>query len=365
MISLYVHIPFCKKKCRYCDFISYECALHNADAYIDALLNEAQLYKSKQVTTAFIGGGTPSLLSVEQIERLVCGLKDIFDFSFCTEFTIEANPESLTEEKLCKYRSMGINRLSIGLQSTIDRELKLLGRIHSFNQFVNIFQISRNYFDNINIDLISALPNQSVNDFVTSLETVAELSPTHISVYSLIPEKNTPLYADICSGKIEIPNEDTDREIYSITGKFLKYNGYDRYEISNYCKAGYECKHNLAYWLGSDYVGIGCAAHSLYKGVRSDHTTDIDAYIYSPKPCNFQKLNAKDKYEEYIMLRLRLIDGFNLTEFENIFEYDFCVAKQSEINDLISLDLVKICNGRFMLSDRGLDVCDAIILKLI
>ena len=365
MISLYIHIPFCKKKCRYCDFVSYECALHNADSYIDALLNEARLYSSEQVATAFIGGGTPSLLSVQQLNRLVCGLKRILDFSCCTEFTIEANPDSLTEEKLDKYKELGINRLSIGLQSTLESELKLLGRIHTFKQFVEIYNISQKYFDNINVDLISALPNQTINDFSVSLSRVVDLSPAHISVYSLIPEEGTPLYEDICCGNLNILNEDTDRDIYAYTGEFLRQKGYGRYEISNYSKRGFECKHNLTYWTGKDYVGLGCAAHSLYNGERSDHTANIEEYISTPEPQNFQKLTDQDIYEEYIMLRLRLIDGFDLCEFKSIFGYDFYLAKQSIINELMSMNLVKIRNGRFMLSDKGLDVCDSIVIKLI
>ncbi len=365
MISLYIHVPFCRKKCRYCDFVSYEDSLCFADEYVNAIIKEAQNYNGEKVATVFIGGGTPSLLSISQIDALVKGIGNAFDVSCCKEFTIEANPESITDDKLKAYCDLGVNRISIGLQSALDSELKMLGRIHTFDQFLTAYEKAQKRFSNINIDLISALPGQTARHFISTLDTVTALKPQHLSVYSLIPEDGTPLMDDLISGKLVAVDDEADREIYCLTRNYLRTEGYERYEISNYSIPGYECKHNLTYWTGGDYVGLGCAAHSLYNGERSDHAADIHEYILDPTPKNKYKVTLTDLYQEFIMLRLRLAMGFSLTEFNNIFGYDFYLKNKNTVDQLIKLELAQIKNGRFSLTDRGFDVCDSIILKFI
>lgn len=365
MIALYIHIPFCAKKCKYCDFASYEGALCYADKYIDALLAEAKQYSGEAVSSVFVGGGTPSLLSSFQISRLVEGINAVFDMGNCSEFTLEANPDSITKEKLQTYNSLGINRLSVGLQTPNDDELKMLGRIHDFYTFDRAFNMARNYFNNINVDIISGLPGQNVEKHLCNLKRVVEYKPEHLSVYSLIPEAGTPLYNEIESGKLVLPDDETDREIYHTTNNFLSNCGYDRYEISNHAQKGYECKHNICYWTGGNYLGIGSAAHSLINGVRFSHNGTIEQYISDPCSVFCEKLSDSDRYEEFIMLRLRMKSGIDFNEFRNLFKYDLLKEKFQQIDFLVKNGLANLSNGRLFLTDKGFDLCDSVILKLL
>lgn len=384
-VSLYVHIPFCQRKCAYCDFVSFEKSNCDVEAYIDAVLREAQLYSGEKVNTFFLGGGTPSLLSCAQLIRLVEGLKAILDFckdssansfadsskvesggnAMCFEATMESNPGSLNTEKLLCLQELGFNRLSIGLQSANNEELALLGRIHTYEEFLHAYQAAQAVFDNINIDLISGIPGQTAAAFANTLQRVVSLRPAHISAYSLIVEPATPLGKKIAMGELVLPDEDCDREIYHQTKSRLAAAGYMQYEISNYARKGKQCRHNLAYWTGLPYIGLGCAAHSYYNGERFENPASLKAYMLGRGPINGHKLTEQEVYEEFIMLRTRLSEGFSLAEFKQQFGYDFYEKKQKEVDFLVSNGCLVVQNGMCKATEYGQDVVDAIILKLI
>ena len=298
-IALYVHIPFCVKKCNYCDFLSFSADESIKRAYLEALHREA-LYWQKilcgryRIGTVFIGGGTPTCLSALELKLLGDIIKQ-FDIDDNAEFTIEANPGTLDEEKICAIRKMGVNRVSLGLQSSIDEELKLLGRIHTYNEFLESYHLLRDAgFDNINIDLMSDIPKQSFESYKKTLERVVSLKPEHISSYSLILEPGTVFYKMHEDGVLDIADEDTDRQMYSYTKKILEENGYHRYEISNYCKKDRECKHNLVYWTLEDYIGIGLGASSCFEGARFSNYSDLEKYFEITKEPGLQIKNIDD-----------------------------------------------------------------------
>ncbi len=365
MSSVYVHIPFCAGKCRYCDFVSFAGKESLTDDYILALLKDAEGYRGEAAETVFIGGGTPSVLSCGQTERLLRGLADIFRIKPGAEFTMESNPCSLTKEKLRLYRDLGVNRLSVGLQSTLDSELKMLGRLHDYKTFLDAYAMARECFDNINIDLISGLPGQRPEDFALTLDRVTALEPEHISAYSLILEEGTPLEKEVSSGRLSRPDEETDRQIYALTAQKLLISGYKRYEISNYSREGYECRHNLAYWTGKDYIGIGCAAHSLQNGIRSRRSSNLTEYMTHPDPCESIALTKKDRYEEFIMLRLRLTEGFSFRQCASDTGTDIRRTRSSELEALQRGGYIIINGDNCRLSDKGMDLCDAVTLQLI
>ncbi len=282
-LGIYIHIPFCVQKCLYCDFVSGPATKDTKINYVNCLLKEIELcnYGNKTgseyiVDAIFIGGGTPSVLDADCIEDILCKIKEKYEISDDCECTIEVNPGTVDSEKLKIYREAGINRLSIGLQSCNDNELKILGRIHNFKAFEDTFQAARLAgFDNINVDLMSSIPEQTEESFTWSLQKIIKLNPEHISVYSLIVEEGTPFY----EMDLKLPDEDTERQIYYKTGEILKEHGYAQYEISNYAKPGKECKHNIRYWKCSEYIGFGVAAASYFNSVRWKNTEDINQYI--------------------------------------------------------------------------------------
>ena len=282
-LGIYIHIPFCMQKCLYCDFVSGPASDEIKRNYVNYLLKEIEvcIYGNKSgseyiVDTIFIGGGTPSVLEADCIGEVLCKLKEKFEISEDCECTIEVNPGTVDSDKMEKYRETGINRLSIGLQSCNDNELKNLGRIHNFKDFEDMFQSARTAgFENINVDLMSSIPGQTEESFIRSLKRVIGLNPEHLSVYSLIVEEGTPFY----EMDLNLPDEDTERQIYYKTGEILKEHGYEQYEISNYAKPGKECKHNIRYWQCDEYIGFGVAAASYYNGVRWKNTEDINFYI--------------------------------------------------------------------------------------
>ena len=269
-LSLYIHIPFCKEKCAYCDFLSFGGQSgENRRQYIEALCKEIKAYeemaKEYCVQTIFIGGGTPSYIELSLMEQVMDKIKEVFVIDEDVEITIEGNPDSLTEDKLAGYRKMGINRLSIGLQSADDEMLKILGRVHTFDQFLIAYDNARKAgFTNINVDLMSGLPGEDKETYLHTLDTVLNLCPEHISAYSLIVEDETPLAEDE-ELLARLPSEEDDRELYTETGNRLLSKGYTRYEISNYAREGYECRHNIVYWTGGEYLGLGLGASSYLK----------------------------------------------------------------------------------------------------
>jgi oxygen-independent coproporphyrinogen-3 oxidase len=283
-LSLYIHIPFCIQKCKYCDFLSFSSSEEDRNSYIQELQKElvwkSHWAKEYQVITVFFGGGTPSILTADQMKWLMDTIKEHYNLVSDAEITIEANPGTLTKDKLFVYRQCGINRISMGLQSANDEELKKIGRIHTFDQLKENFRLAREAgFTNINLDLMSALPGQTLESYAKTLEIVAKLNPEHISAYSLIVEEGTPLSEDEMLLS-QLPDEETDRQMYQFTKERLRQSGYERYEISNYAKQGYESRHNQVYWTGGDYLGFGLGASSYFQGERFINESERRIYVF-------------------------------------------------------------------------------------
>lgn len=397
-MELYVHIPFCVSKCRYCDFLSFALCSVGAkerEQYIDALIRELYTYKDifekEGCTSVFIGGGTPSVIPPEQMEKLLAAIGEVCFAGTCPaerEFTIECNPGTLDREKLMLYRRYGVNRLSLGLQSTDDRELKLLGRIHTYAEFFQSYNLARECgFDNINVDLISAIPGQTPETWERTLRKVAELRLEHISAYSLIVEPGTPFwdeYAEeaenIAKGyepedgtHVNLPSEDDERRMYRMTRSILSEYGYHRYEISNYAKDGRESKHNIGYWTGEKYVGIGLGAAS-YVGVdrskemlRYHNTESLEEYLYyaNGKRIVDESLDRQALMSEYVILRLRLTSGFVRKSFEELFGTDVYEVFGDVIRKYIALDLLKEEDGRIFFTEDGMDVSNTVMADML
>lgn len=381
-LAIYIHIPFCVKKCSYCDFLSAPPLSGQERLYIDALKREilslTRYAEQYTVNTIFIGGGTPSLLDASFIEEIIFTLRNSFESvragSFKpNEVTIECNPGTVSLDKLIKYRNAGINRLSMGLQSASEKELRLLGRIHSYTDWcLGMKMAEKAGFDNINVDLISGIPGQSVKDFANTLEKVIEYEPQHISVYSLIIEEGTPFYNKYRSELLNEEEQDawekTDRKIYDVTLEVLKDAGYNRYEISNYSKHGYECRHNIVYWELGDYLGIGIGAASMIDNVRYKNTDSIEDYIYKGNiivPESIQKLSVNERMSEYIVLGLRKTDGISIAEFENLFGRKIFDVYGDELKKWISYGMLEEESERIHCSTEGLSVCNRIMVDFI
>lgn len=325
-LSLYIHIPFCVRKCGYCDFLSAPADEKARDRYVQALLMEIERYRGtetadRKIKTLYIGGGTPSILSVDQLDCIMQKIKCTFNFCDDIEASMEMNPGTASKEKCRALYQMGINRLSIGLQSTNDMELKTLGRIHSYEDFINTYTWCREAgFQNINVDLMAALPYQTVESYTTGLRKIIRLAPEHISAYSLILEEGTPFYQKYNSGCYPLPDEEQERLMYRETEQILAQAGYERYEISNYAKKGYACRHNLVYWQGGDYLGLGLGSSSYMDGVRFHNTTDFNTYVNQGAYVeDREELSVQAKMEEFMFLGLRVMAGVSGTEFEKRF----------------------------------------------
>lgn len=325
-LSLYIHIPFCVRKCGYCDFLSAPADEKARDRYVQALLMEIERYRGtetadRKIKTLYIGGGTPSILSVNQLDCIIQKIKCTFNFCDNIEVSMEMNPGTASKEKCRALYQMGINRLSIGLQSTNDMELKTLGRIHSYEDFLNTYTWCREAgFQNINVDLMAALPYQTVESYTTGLRKIIRLAPEHISAYSLILEEGTPFYQKYNSGCYPLPDEEQERLMYRETEQILAQAGDERYEISNYAKKGYACRHNLVYWQGGDYLGLGLGSSSYMDGVRFHNTTDLNTYVNQGAYVeDREELSVQAKMEEFMFLGLRVMAGVSGTEFEKRF----------------------------------------------
>ena len=324
-LELYVHIPFCVRKCQYCDFLSGPSDEETKDRYIEALLKEiraAEHTEDYEIVSVFIGGGTPSALKAEAIASIMRTLQEQFFFCEDAEVTIEANPGTVDLEKLTIYRNVGINRLSLGLQSTDAEELKLLGRIHSYEEFLKSYEWAREAgFSNINIDLMFAIPGQTGEAWRQHLYQAAELNPEHISAYSLIIEEGTPF----AEQNLDLPDEDTEYQMYEDTAEILERYGYRQYEISNYAKQGYMCRHNAGYWQRREYLGFGLGASSLYGGMRFSNTHQMQEYLKeSRNPDQIRKdvtvLSRNERIEEFMFLGLRMTEGISEKKFEENFD---------------------------------------------
>lgn len=333
-LELYFHIPFCVKKCLYCDFLSAPADAGTRETYMKALLAEVEKkaggYRDYRVSSVFVGGGTPSVVEPLWIRRLLETVRERFIVSEDAEITVEVNPGTVDRDALSQYRQAGVNRLSIGLQSADDGELRALGRIHTYEQFLATYDAAvSSGFVNINVDLMSALPGQSLDSYRRTLEKVLALEPrpVHISAYSLILEEGTPLYRMAQEGRLNLPDEDTDREMYHETKRILSQAGYIRYEISNYAIEGFSCRHNCGYWTRRDYLGFGVGAASLFNNIRYKNTCDINRYIADAEVCreDVQVLSREEQMEEFMFLGLRLTAGVAPAEFERCFD---CILEE-------------------------------------
>lgn len=376
-LSIYVHIPFCKKKCLYCDFPSGVSTPDEIAYYMRVLLKEIRSFEALDslhtVTTVFFGGGTPSLVNPMYIEQILSLLRTQYHFEKDVEISLEANPGTLSEESLRAYFRMGINRLSMGLQSVNEDELKLLGRIHSYKDFADNYEAARKVgFKNINVDLMSALPRQTMEKWTRSLETVAALSPEHISAYSLIIEEGTPFYETYGNrhGKIYLPGETLDREMYHFAKSFLESKGYKRYEISNFAKPGYECRHNMTYWTEGEYIGFGLSAASYVDGCRFANPADkTDYWSYTRSAyASFKAtkpLSQKERMEEYMFLGLRTARGVSREDFKKLFGESFPGVYEMKLKEFCDQGFMEMKNNRISLTDKGIDVSNVILAEFL
>lgn len=414
-LELYLHIPFCVKKCAYCDFLSGPSDREERQRYTEALIQEIRLqkeaYQEYQVTTIFVGGGTPSLLEAADAASIFREIRECFHVLPDAEITIEVNPGTVTREKALAWRAAGINRISIGLQSADNRELRLLGRIHTYEEFLHTwFLVKECGFEQVNVDLISAIPGQTVESWEHTLRTVAELGPEHLSAYSLIVEEGTLFYEiygspedrgegnshrhgeDSCikADRLypSLPDEDTEREIYQRTSDILSEYGYHRYEISNYAKEGCECRHNLGYWERKEYLGIGLGASSLIEEERFSNTTDMEAYLLAlldvstdveedkkeqdPKArkvavirTNREHLTVSDQMEEFMFLGLRKMEGVAKSAFCEKFGTEIEEVYGDQIGELKGSHLLIEESGRLFLTERGIDISNYVFTKFL
>lgn len=406
-LELYLHIPFCERKCAYCDFLSAPADLPVRISYIKKLQEEivycGAQYGEYQVSSIFFGGGTPTILEGYQLAAILETVKEHFNITTDAEITVECNPGTLTAGKAEKLVQAGFNRLSMGLQSADDRELQLLGRIHNFAQFLESYDLARKAgFQNINVDLMSALPGQTLKSWQDTLQKVTALCPEHISAYSLIIEEGTPFYERFAEDeRIReegghprlLPEEDVERQMYELTETFLHTKGYERYEISNYAKPGYECRHNCGYWTRKDYLGLGLGASSLVEHQRFQNTSDLKTYLeqeYSPQ-CEGQHeriaetiqlqeetglsqtghhihieiLDKKSEMEEFMFLGLRLMAGISRQQFEKNFQVTLNSVYGEVLRKLKGEQLIEEVAGYVRLTEHGIDVSNYVLAEFL
>lgn len=370
-VGIYIHIPFCKQKCFYCDFVSYCDKTNFIHEYIECLKKEIKLESDKKgfiIDTIYIGGGTPSVIDGKLVRDVLETIRENFIIDKDAEVTIEVNPGTVNEEKLRIYKESGINRISIGLQSTNSSLLKMLGRIHTYEEFLECFNMARHIgFENINVDLMIGLPGQTLDDIDNSIEIIANLEPEHISVYSLIVENGTKISKDICAGKLILPEEEFERKMYWRVKENLGSKGYIHYEISNFAKKGHESKHNMNCWNQREYLGFGASAHSYFRHIRYSNIEDLEKYIENinknqieenKKIHEIQDIDSSKK--EYMLLGLRKIDGVNITEFKNKFLDNPIYFFRRELNKLVKNELIEIDENSIKLTNKGLDLANLV-----
>ena len=368
-IGIYIHIPFCKRKCYYCDFVSYDNKFEKIDSYIETVKKEIEdtsqtFTKDHIVTTVYFGGGTPSFLESKHIKTLLENIRVNFNISADAEITLEVNPGTITEEKLKTYQMCGINRLSIGLQTTNDILLKKIGRIHTYSEFLSTYNLARKLgFNNINVDLIFALPDEKLEDLENDLENIIELNPEHISTYSLIVEDGTKIKELIKENDNDyiLPSEEIERQMYWYIKNTLEEKGYRHYEISNFARRGFESKHNLNCWKQKEYLGFGTAAHSFIYGVRYSNKKILSEYIFNFKSKNVEdKMDREEMAKEYMMLGLRKIEGVSISEFERKFNLNPLLYFRFEISKLVEEDLIEVDLDDIKLTKKGLDFANIV-----
>ncbi len=365
-LELYIHIPFCVKKCEYCDFLSGPAGNQAQREYMEALFREidrTEKFEDYEVSTIFIGGGTPSVLPGEWIEELLEKVRNHFSLKTDGEISIEANPGTVDEDKLRSYRRAGINRISFGCQSGDDRELKMLGRIHTWKDFLESFSLARAAgFSNINVDLMSGLPGQSLRSWEESLEKVAKLHPEHVSAYSLIIEEGTPFALK----ELDLPDEEEERKMYEKTHEILEGFGYHQYEISNYGKPGRECRHNIGYWKRTEYLGLGLGSASLIGETRFHNTGKMEAYLANSGKVgeireDREVLTRENQMEEYMFLGLRMLEGVSEREFQEKFGTSLTNIYGNVIKKYIQMGLLEQKEDRLFLTRRGISVSNPVL----
>ena len=366
-LELYLHIPFCVSKCKYCDFLSAPSGEEQRQIYVERLCRRIRYWSDVihnygyEIVSIFVGGGTPSILTEAQITQVFEAVHESFPIREDAEITLEMNPGTDVKDKHPVYRELGINRLSMGLESADNEELKCLGRIHTYEDFRQVYQWVREAgFTNINVDLMSAIPGQTLESYEDTLRKVADLEPEHISAYSLIIEEGTPFYERYGEGRHaeELPDEDIERQMYVRTGEILEDYGYHRYEISNYAKDGYECRHNLGYWDRKEYLGIGAGASSLMDHIRwkePDHIGPSTGLVLEERE-DFTRLRRKDEMEEFMFLGLRKINGVSEYDFYKSFRVSMDEIYKESIENLIKEGLLVREEDRIRLTDRGIDL---------
>lgn len=359
--ELYVHIPFCARKCDYCDFTSFVTDACSKQRYFEMLNKEIDMkadFTGKiPVESVFFGGGTPSLVDSRFIVNVLEHLRDRYLIEETAEISMEMNPNSISKDKVKDYYNAGINRVSIGLQSANNEELRALSRLHSYEEFLTAYDVIRNAgFNNVNVDIMNALPGQTVSSYEETLKKVLALRPEHISAYSLIIEEGTPFY-ERYPDKKGLPSEEDERLMYYKTKELLRPEGYERYEISNYSLEGRECRHNIGYWVRKPYIGFGLSAASLFDEKR--HTThgNLKAYLEGDFSGEDIVLSKKDQMEEFLFLGLRMIKGVSLKEFEDNFGKKLTSVYGEPVSKLTKENLI-VMDDRLRLTDRGLDLAN-------
>lgn len=378
-LGIYIHIPFCKQKCYYCDFVSFSNKEGYIEKYVETVKREIDSYDllNYNITTIYIGGGTPSRIPSEKIQEILEKIKQKISENQTKwediEITIELNPGTVDEEKIKKYKEIGINRLSIGLQSTKNKLLKEIGRIHTFEDFKNTYNLVKKVgFENINVDLMIGLPNQTISDVKESLNEIIKLNPTHVSVYSLIVEEYTKMEQLINNKELQLPDEELERQMYWYVKNILELNGYNHYEISNFAKKGKESKHNLNCWEQKEYIGLGLAAYSYLNGVRYGNTSNIEEYINVQDFFNRSELeesgirivdevqSLEDKRKEYMLLGLRKIEGISIQKFKEKFVENPIFLFRKELEKLVNEKLISIDGDCIRLTNKGLDLANIV-----
>lgn len=363
-IGIYVHIPYCMRKCYYCDFISFANKSETIPNYIETILKEIDecKYTGFDIGTIYIGGGTPSYIDSTYIHKIIDKIREKFIVSRNAEITVEVNPGTANKEKLEEYKRAGVNRLSIGLQSTDNYILKNIGRIHTYEEFIDTYNLAREVgFKNINVDFMIGLPEETEDGIILQINEIINLKPEHISVYSLIVEDGTKMKQMIDLGEKELPSEEEERKMYWKVKKLLESNGYEHYEISNFSLPGFNSRHNMDCWSQKEYLGFGTAAHSYYNGKRFSNKNSIEEYIN-----NFQEKNIEEEQtreamaKEYMLLGLRKINGVVISEFERKFQINPLFYFRFEISKLVDEDLIEIDLDNIKLTKKGLDLANQV-----
>lgn len=365
MLGVYIHIPFCQRKCSYCAFSSFVREEAEQEKYICSLIQEiedfAKQHGKREIDSIYIGGGTPSLLPEKLIEKIVEALKSSFIWTNNLEFSIESNPNSLTEKKLQKYKEMGINRISIGVQSLENEKLKTIGRLHTKEDAIEKIKLAGKYFDNINVDMLIGLPQMNLECFLQQIEFLASLKITHISAYMLQIEDGTLLQKMAQDKEIFLPEDDDSVCAYEKMSNLLKKLGFERYEVSNFAKEGYECKHNFKYWTGEEYIGFGLSAHSFFNGIRTANAKTFEDY-YQRKPAFSEKLSPEQQIEEHIMLGLRCKNGVS-KQFLKRRGYD--ITQNENLKEYIAKEIVREKDDKLFLNPEYYGVNNYIIFHLL